>query len=713
MKKILIADDDFTIGMQIEEMLSAIGYDVVGQAGSGQEAIEMARDLTPDIILMDIVMPGELNGIKAAEKIKAERDIPIVFVSGHGDPDFIQEAKKIEPYGYVMKPFEENEIRAFVEIALHKHKMEKQLKQAHEQLERTNLVLQTEMEARKKTERALRESEELYRDIFEKNSAIKWLLDPSSGEIIDANSAACEFYQYSHEEITNLRLWDINIAGEAELRKGLASAGTGEKSEFMFKHRLASGEIRYVQIYTGTLETGGKKLLHSIIIDITDRIRAEELLKQAHDELERRVENRTAELGKANKLLREENEARKRSEEALRESDKKLNAILDATTETIVLFDREGIVHAANQIVCNRLGTTKKEFIGKRMYDFFPPDVAESRRQKWNEVFDTGEPVSFEDSRNGMIFAQKAYPIFDDRGRVEMVTAFANDKTDRKQAEEALRESEERYRNLVEESFDGIFIQKGPNIIFANKRLNEMLGYGEGELLGQNHWVVYHPDSQKLTRERGQARMKGEEVAPRYEVKLQRKDGSWFYGEINARAITFPSNQEIGIQVWIKDIDLRKHTEETLKDSEAFLKTLIDTIPTPVFYKDRDGKYLGFNRAFEMFFGETKEQLIGKSVFDINPPELAEIYHAHDEELYNNGGVQRYESQWKNAHGELRDFIFNKALFTDSKGTVAGLIGTITDITERKRAEKALRKSEERYRIMMEQAADAGFVHDI
>ena len=150
MTKFLIADDDFTIGMQIEEMITALGYDVVGQAGSGQEAVEMARDLRPDIILMDVVMPGELNGINAAEKIKAEWDVPIVFISGHGESDYIQEAKQIEPYGYVMKPFDENEIKAFVEIALHKHKMEKQLKQAHEQLERTNLGLQMEMEARKR-----------------------------------------------------------------------------------------------------------------------------------------------------------------------------------------------------------------------------------------------------------------------------------------------------------------------------------------------------------------------------------------------------------------------------------------------------------------------------------------------------------------------------------------------------------------------------------
>jgi len=148
----------------------------------------------------------------------------------------------------------------------------------------------------------------------------------------------------------------------------------------------------------------------------------------------------------------------------------------------------------------------------------------------------------------------------------------------------------------------------------------------------------------------------------------------------------------------------RKMVEDALRESEAFLQALLDAIPAPVFYKDRNGRYLGFNRAFETFFGEKRELIIGKSVFEINPLELAEIYHAKDEELFNSGGVQRYESQWKNAHGELRDFIFNKAVFTDSKGTVNGLIGTLTDITERNRAEAALRESEEKFRLISEQS---------
>ncbi|MEI7448099.1 MAG: PAS domain S-box protein, partial [Desulfomonile sp.] len=102
------------------------------------------------------------------------------------------------------------------------------------------------------------------------------------------------------------------------------------------------------------------------------------------------------------------------------------------------------------------------------------------------------------------------------------------DITERKRMEDELRQSEDRYRTLVEDSFDGIFVQKGPKIIFANSRLYEMLGYPPGELEGMDHWLVYHPDYQEITRRRAIDRMRSEEVTSQYEVMLQKKDGSSF-----------------------------------------------------------------------------------------------------------------------------------------------------------------------------------------
>jgi PAS domain S-box-containing protein len=149
-----------------------------------------------------------------------------------------------------------------------------------------------------------------------------------------------------------------------------------------------------------------------------------------------------------------------------------------------------------------------------------------------------------------------------------------------------------------------------------------------------------------------------------------------------------------------------QRSNEMLREREIFLDMLLNAIPIPIFYKDRDGRYLGCNRGFETFFGATKEQLIGKSVFEITVPELARTYYTKDNELIESGGKQRYASQVKNVQGIARDVIFNKAVFTDSQGAISGLIGTILDITDLKRTEAALRASEARYIDLYDNAPD-------
>ena len=119
MSKILVVDDEAIITLQLEEQLHEMGYTVVGMAASGEEAIEKARQLLPDLVLMDIVMPKRrVNGIEAARVIIDELDIPVVFVTSYADDAIIEKAKQVRPYGYIVKPFNELEIKAAVEVAL-------------------------------------------------------------------------------------------------------------------------------------------------------------------------------------------------------------------------------------------------------------------------------------------------------------------------------------------------------------------------------------------------------------------------------------------------------------------------------------------------------------------------------------------------------------------------------------------------------------------
>ncbi len=125
MSNILVVDDEAIITMQLEERLTAMGYPVAGMAASGEDAIDKARRLKPDLVLMDIVMPGKLNGIEAAQVITDEMNIPVVFVTSYADDQIIEKAKKVKPYGYIVKPFNELEIKAAIEVALFRKELEK------------------------------------------------------------------------------------------------------------------------------------------------------------------------------------------------------------------------------------------------------------------------------------------------------------------------------------------------------------------------------------------------------------------------------------------------------------------------------------------------------------------------------------------------------------------------------------------------------------
>ena len=148
------------------------------------------------------------------------------------------------------------------------------------------------------------------------------------------------------------------------------------------------------------------------------------------------------------------------------------------------------------------------------------------------------------------------------------------------------------------------------------------------------------------------------------------------------------------------------------KETLDTLNTLLETLPIPMFYKDTQGRYLGCNRAFETFIGRSKEEIVGKTVFEVAPPELAEKYRAMDLELLQESGTQAYETQLQDARGDFHQVIFHKAGLLDAQGSVIGIIGAVFDITQRKEAEENLKASHHRLHQIIEFLPDATFVID-
>lgn len=123
---ILIVENETLIAMELEDRLTQLGYTVCGCAGRGEEAVAKANKLYPALVLMDVSLAGTMNGIEAAEQIRQSRDIPIVFLSAFSDNDLLRQAAHAEPYGYLVKPFEERELHATITMALYRHQMERE-----------------------------------------------------------------------------------------------------------------------------------------------------------------------------------------------------------------------------------------------------------------------------------------------------------------------------------------------------------------------------------------------------------------------------------------------------------------------------------------------------------------------------------------------------------------------------------------------------------
>jgi len=158
---------------------------------------------------------------------------------------------------------------------------------------------------------------------------------------------------------------------------------------------------------------------------------------------------------------------------------------------------------------------------------------------------------------------------------------------------------------------------------------------------------------------------------------------------LSTASLKYPKKK---VLVFIEDITEQKKFETALKEQTDFSNALIETISNPIFYKDLHGYYTGCNKAFENFLGKSRSDIIGKTVYDMGPKEIADKYYEKDRLLFENPGKQRYEWKAKTSDGVPKDVIFDKATLHDANGNVTGLVGVISDITERKRSEDLIRK---------------------
>lgn len=261
----------------------------------------------------------------------------------------------------------------------------------------TGYTARIEREVETRTDE-LRASESRYRQMFETNAAVKLVIDPESGRIADANHAAEHFYGYGRDALLSMKIGDLNILPDEEIRAGMANALKSNRLNFEFRHRLASGEIREVEVYSGPIELGGKTMLYSIVHDITERKRGEASLTR-------------------------------------------FNSIFEAISEGVMVVDSENTIVAINPAFTEITGYSLEDVAGKtprimksgRHDDAFYRDMWHSLKTygRWQgEIWDK--------RKNGEIFPEwlTINTIYDEEGAVRERVALFSDITKKKEAEE-------------------------------------------------------------------------------------------------------------------------------------------------------------------------------------------------------------------------------------------------------------------------------------
>jgi PAS domain S-box-containing protein len=282
-----------------------------------------------------------------------------------------------------------------------------------------------------------------------------------------------------------------------------------------------------------------------------------------------------------------------------------------------------------------------------------------------------------------------------DKALVRFIADLAENARGRIEADAIIRASERKFHAVFEQAYQflGVLSVEG-RLLEVNRTALRQSGVAAADVLGrpfwETPWWAHSPDLQEKVRLAvGKA---GQGALVRFEATHPAGQGKLRHVDFSLKPVTDEAGRVVLLISEGRDITERKEAEEKIRRQAEFLQLMIDTVPYPVFYKDRSGRYLGCNRTFEQFYGTLREQIAGKTVYDIAPPELAELYHRADEELFAHPGTQTYESSVQPADGVRRDVIFHKATFAGPDGAPGGLVGVIVDITERRRDEKEKQK---------------------
>lgn len=392
---------------------------------------------------------------------------------------------------------------------------------------------------------------------------------------------------------------------------------------------------------------------------------------------------------------------RMEAERALRKSEANARAILDASTASVMLLDREGTILDCNRVLEQRVGFPPNGARGACIWDFLPPDIAAGRRAAMEEVFRTGKPSRMEDERDGIWVTTSGHPVLDEGGDVVSIAVHAENTTERRRAEEALRRSQALLETILAAAPIGIGLVTERVVGWTNARLGQMLGYSAEELDGMPALHLYESEQEyeRVGREKhADVRRLG---VGTIETRFRRKDGACLDILLSSAPID-PDDWSQGLVFTVLDITDLKQAE---REQEQLLREralVMDSLSELVLYIGPELRLRWVNNAVARTTGILAEQLVGRRCYD--------VWFGHDAPCDDCPVIRAMESGHpvlaEVTHADGAVYLVNATPVLDENLQVIGAVQTMLDVTGMKAAEVALAESEARYRALVENSPD-------
>ena len=528
------------------------------------------------------------------------------------------------------------------------------------------------------------EIREKFKDLFENSLDLIYVND-LKGNILDANDIALKSLGYNREEIPNISFINLvdkeNLFKAIKITKEIVEKGKQtERSEY--KLRKKDGKFIYVETYAIPLKKNDK--IYAI-------------------------------LGIGNNITE-----RKIAEQKLKESEEKYRHLYENSPYFVGLVDLKGNLIDCNDRAEHFLSIHKKEdLIGKNFREIFSINennkyIIPTFEETYKNILklEIPEPIEFKLYRTvgSFLWLNLRGSLIDIEGK-KSIQFIIQDITEKKEAEQKLKESEEKYKNLVENGQEGVWaVDENDDTIFVNPKICEMLGYTKDEMIGTNLDLFLEDPMIELINSYRKRREKG--LKDTYELEFLKKDGTLIHTSVKAAPILKENGEFKGSFAYINDITHRKIAEQKLKESEKRYRNLFESMPYVIVLINQKGIIIDCNPAIEKLLGYDKKEVIGKEFRNlqiIHPKYLpvvlkrfkrvikGEVLHPLEIQIYKKDG----NLIWINYQSSLVDL-----------GDEVLLQTIVEDISEQKKAELELVESEKKFRTIFEAIPDLYFLVD-